>query len=259
MIRFAATILVLSLVPVCRSQTSIGRLFFQSDAQGGTPSVGEFEWRPTPDVRVFDNPDLLVEPGHVERMYLYWEFHLASLKISGIDVDVRVSGDGTITGWHFYNSNVGVQTRWNGIGNRAGATEVAEITQVGMISVTQFGVVNSSTAASTDPHYNRNTEDGGSVRGTTLLGWVDLRLDGPNPSELFLDIGPALISRSNGPNDYVYFGFGDPAIRVAPRGNTSILFDARLRPRARAGAIDSACPGCGSFLPLEPPIDADER
>ncbi|MCG3128405.1 MAG: hypothetical protein CHACPFDD_03293 [Phycisphaerae bacterium] len=210
------------------AQTEIGRLFFNADAQGGTPSVGEFDWRPTPDVRVFDNPDLLRPVGAVERMYLYWECHIANLYMTAIDVDIRVVGDGMIVGWRIYNTNIGVQTRWNGIGNRATVGDVSEIRQVAMINVTQFGVQNNRTANSSDPHYNRNYDDGGSVRGTTLLGWVDLRLDGAS-AELFLDVGPALIARHDGPQDRVYFGFGDASVLVSTANNTSTLFDARLR------------------------------
>ncbi|MCG3128404.1 MAG: hypothetical protein CHACPFDD_03292 [Phycisphaerae bacterium] len=228
MIRWTAFIATCLPASVCLAQTEIGRLFFNSDAQGGTPSVGEFDWRPTPDVRAFDNPDLLRPVGAVERMYLYWEFHLANMRMSVIDIDVRVVGEGMIAAWHIYNTNISIQTRWNGIGNRAGASDVREIKGVAMINVTQFGAQNNATAANHDPHYNRSTEDGGSVRGTALLGWVDLRLDGPW-AELFLDVGPGLIARQNGPNDPVYFGFGDASVPVFPANGTSTLFDARLR------------------------------
>lgn len=222
---------------IAQAQTEIGRLFFEDKVtyganNGGADLDSELGARGTPDVLSFGNP---VNTTGAARFYLFWESHLASMKMNSIDIDVRAVGAGSISAWNIYNTNISIQTRWNGIGNKTGGASVSEITQIAMINVTQFGVQNNATANTQDPHYNRNVEDGGSVRGTTLLGWVDVV--GTNV-ELFIDVGPALIARSGGtPQDRVFFGFGDASVQVSPANNTSTAFDAKVTPEPASLAL----------------------
>lgn len=226
-------------VGLAQAQTEIGRLFFQDKADymannGGADLDSELGARGTPDVLTYANPDGTAASA---RYYLFWESHLANMKMNSIDIDIRAVGAGNISAWNIYNTNISIQTRWNGIGNKTGGAAVSEITQIAMINVTQFGVQNNATANTQDPHYNRNVEDGGSVRGTTLLGWVDVARTGASV-ELFIDVGPALIARSGGnPNDRVFFGFGDASVQVSPANNTSTAFDARLTPEPASLAL----------------------
>jgi hypothetical protein len=87
--------------------------------------------------------------------------------------------------------------------------------------------------------YRRPEEDGGSVAGTTLLGFVDVqRSPGEKRADVFLAMGEAGFGAFNSLERSVYFGFGDdPLPAFGSPGRRSEMADATVVPEPSSIAL----------------------
>lgn len=164
----------------------------------------------------FINPTI-VSSG---RLFLYMQYGTNNQDFTGVNLRVDVIGPGKMTAGNFYNHHIGALQRWHSIPGKSFSTDRTSFLfgSVYKIDSNGYGAKNVASYGSgppdgVDSHFDRS--DGGIGFGTTLLGWIDVaHTAGSGAAQIFLQNGT---SGNAGftvtAEDYVYFGFGDPAVK----------------------------------------------
>ena len=208
------------------------RLFFDK-----TPTLDRGDLTEHAGVLAFENP--VVQPD--ERLYLYFEFHEAPIQWFAVSFDLMAE-DGLITRAHMFNA-VGqivnpLEQRWDGAAPNPAVTPGVATVEFHGAEIFRFGLDNGVLADFRDVHqFRRPGDDGGSIAGTTLLGFVEVApLAGVELSEVFLSVGPGAFAANHPGPHQVFFGFGDDPIEMIP-GARSSLPDAIVVPEPGAFAL----------------------
>lgn len=210
------------------------RVFFDK-----TPTADRGDLTEHAGLLAFENP--VVQPD--ERLYIYFEFHLPGNHWYSVSFDVTAE-DGLITRAHMFNG-VGqivepLMERWDEASPNPAVTPGVTTVEFHGAEINRFGVDNGVLAEFRDVHqFRRPGDDGGSIAGTTLLGFVDVApLAGVELSEVFLSVGPNGFSGPDFPNpDRVFFGFGDDPVQNHKTGARSSLADAIVVPEPGGFAL----------------------
>ena len=209
------------------------RVFFDK-----TPTADRGDLTEHAGLLAFENP--VVQPD--ERLYLYFEFHGTQHHWFSVSFDVTAE-DGLITRAHMFNGFGQIvkplEERWIEASPNPPVTPGVATVEFHGAEINRFGVDNGVLAEFRDVHqFRRPGDDGGSIAGTTLLGFVDVApLPGIELSEVFLSVGPYGFAGPDKPGGHrVFFGFGDDSVQNKP-GARSRLPDAIVVPEPGALAL----------------------
>ncbi|MCZ6817848.1 MAG: PEP-CTERM sorting domain-containing protein [Planctomycetota bacterium] len=181
-----------------------------------------------PDPLSYGNPVTNGSGGATTRLYVYGEFLGENDLWLAVNFDITADGgDKKITGASMYNNNRR-WTHWD-----TGHTQTQAMYRgswIGNPAEAPGGMWNwdeaEATARTGDPfnaadnsdaqHYRRNWDSMGGGLGTTLLGWIDVTGTSGN---LWMTVEPPIFARkAGGPDDFVYFGFGDDPVGTGEIG-----------------------------------------
>jgi hypothetical protein len=220
------------------------RIFFDATQTKPNGSLTEH-----PGPLAFENP--VVQSG--ERLNIYAEFLDEQQWWTVVMFDVEVDG-GVVTHAHYFNAlgqvnyPVNGSQRWAGAQPNPPSMPRTDRVRFGAVAAGYWGLESGPGARSVEPlQYRRPEEDGGSVAGTTLLGYIDVALDpGVTAADVFLTIGDGGIIHANGLERAIFFGFGDAALHPNQRHVRTDIHDAVVIPEPPsilllAGAALAVC------------------
>ncbi len=208
------------------------RIFFDATQTKPNGSLTEH-----PGPLAFENP--VVQSG--ERLNIYAEFLDEQQFWIDTEFEIEVDG-GFFAGAHYFNGPG--QVNWPGPGSERWYAAVPNPpSQPGTSRVIfkavaggHFGLESGPGVRTVEPlQYRRPHEDGGSVAGTTLLGFVEVELlPGCSRADAFFMIGTAGIHHFNSRERLIYFGFGDAALPANVRHQRTAIADAVVVPEPAA-------------------------
>jgi hypothetical protein len=181
----------------------------------------------------FENP--VIPSGG--RLNIYAEFLREQQWWQWASFDVEIDR-GRITRAHYFNDTRqityawGTDERWNvARPNPPSAPNAPRVEFLGA-AINRFGLESGPAVRFADTlQYRRPEEDGGSVAGTTLLGFVDVELDpGFEQAEVFVTIGEGGFHAVNGTERVVFLGFGDDPLPANQRHTRTPLPEAVVIP-----------------------------
>ena len=217
---------------LCEPADADLRVFFDK-----TPTADRGDLTEHAGVLAFENP--VVQPD--ERLYLYFEFHHPDNYWWFVSFDVTAE-DGLIRRAHMFNG-VGqivepLMERWDEASPNPAVTPGVATVEFHGAEINRFGPKNNFIADFRDVHqFRRPGDDGGSIAGTTLLGFVEVApLAGIERSEVFLSVGSGGFGGPHPPDHPVFFGFGDDPVQMIP-GARSSLPDAIVVPEPGGFAL----------------------
>jgi hypothetical protein len=211
------------------------RLFFDSAGNGGS-NAG-----PHPGGLSYGNPATL--PGG-SRLYIYGQFLGngpigAGQVVERLNIDITTD-DGIITGALNFSGpgqdDLTGDRRWDEAAPNPVVNPNQRTVSFTAYNVTHLGLENGSYHDLFDvQHDDRNGF------GDTLLGYVDI--EGSGNCGVWFSIGEGGIQiRGGGPNDEIFFGFGDDPVRAGDIGRRSDLRD--------AGTLAPCCDPCDANCDL---------
>jgi hypothetical protein len=194
----------------------VGRLYFDvagNDGMESSPRVG-----PTAQV----NPEL---PDGGGRLFLYWQFGHEEQRMYAAGFDIEVFG-GQLAQAYLYKPTLQLgMERWYSARPNPPETPGGGLASFFGANVFEVGLRNRAGFEQTDQQFD--PIDG--PFGSTLLGYVDVVNDSGVPAEVFFRGNLYGIAEQGGwPDDTVYFGFGDGAVRTI--SSISALADATIVP-----------------------------
>jgi hypothetical protein len=195
------------------------RIFFDR-----TPTDRQSDLTPHAGVLAFENPTV----AQGERLYIYAEFLDQDQWWWAIAFDVTAD-DGLITQAHYFNAPGQIafnppEARWELAAPNPLSRPSRSTVSFSSLGFDSFGVRNPPFAPELDPIQFRDpSRDGGSIAGTTLLGYVEVSpAPGFDRAEVFFSVGAGGIQHSNGLARNVYFGFGDAPVWAYSRDRSAL-------------------------------------
>ena len=201
------------------------RLFFDTSGNAGADTAPH----PGEATLGFDNPVL---PDSGGRLYLYAMFMQTETEVYAASMDIVIDG-GTITeAWNYNGEGQDIRggpnsQRWKFADPNPLTHPNASVAEFRAANILRFGLMNDATHAMFDVQY----DDSISEFGTTLLGYVDVVNDSGQMAEVRYRLGlPGFAFRGGGPDDELFFGFGDgpnknplPDATIIPEPATLIM------------------------------------
>jgi hypothetical protein len=195
------------------------RIFFDR-----TPTEPLADLTPHAGVLAFDNPIV----ASAQRLYIYAEFLDTVQSWWSIDFDVSAD-NGIVTQAHYFSAPGQIaynppEARWYLAEPNPMSSPNESVVSFSAVAFSTFGVQNPPFAPQLDPIQFRDpSRDGGSVAGTTLLGYVEVSpAPGFDETEVFFSVGVGGVQHRNGLAQNVYFGFGDAPVWAYSRDRSAL-------------------------------------